>query len=165
MRRSVIMIAVTVLVLATTGTTATAQTTRADISGTQQVVAVDDSQARTWAAGPIEHLRGLRVMAVQQDTTYGPSDLVAEVNTRIDTRTGSGSGWGTFRSDFGGGGFEGTFRGTIHVDDQSGPIGTWQVVGRGWGAFAGQQVRGTVVERLATGSATYTGTLLVPGGG
>jgi hypothetical protein len=165
MRRLVTMISVTVLVLAATGTTAGAQTTRADISGTQQVVAVDDSQARTWTAGPIEHLRGLRVTAVQQDTTYGLSNLVAEVNTRIDTRTGSGSGWGTFRSDFGGGGFEGTFRGTIHVDGELGPIGTWQVVGHGWGDLARQQVRGTVIEQIATGAATYTGTLLVPGGG
>jgi hypothetical protein len=165
MRRLVTMISVSVLVLAVTGTTATAQTVRMDISGSQQVIDLDDSQARVWAAGPMQHTRGLVVTAVQWDDTNGTSTVTAVANSVVDSRTGSGHGWGTFRSDFGEGGSEGTYRGTIHVDPAVGPTGTWHVVGRGWGEFAGEQVRATLVEDLSTGAATYTGTLLVPGGG
>lgn len=112
-----------------------------------------------WQAGPIEQVRGLRVTIVHQDSQYGRSLAHVVGNQRIDTRTGSGQGWGTWRSDFGDGGFEGTYRGTV-----DGGWATWEVVGHGWGAMDGEQVRATLTEDVTTGSATYTGTLQVPPG-
>jgi hypothetical protein len=156
MRRVFSMVAVVLVVLGATGSAAAAKVLRAEVSGTQQVIDLDVSAARVWQAGPIEHARGLRITLVQQDSRYGQSLVHVVANQRIDTRTGSGHGWGTFRSDFGDGGFEGTFQGTV-----DGGTATWQVIGHGWGDLRGELVRGTVTEDLATGSSSYTGTLQI----
>jgi hypothetical protein len=153
MRRVLSMVAVALVVLGTTGSAAAAKVLRTEISGTQQVIDVDLSQARVWQAGTIEHARGLRITLVQQDSQYGQGLAHVVANQRIDTRTGSGQGWGTFRTDHGDGGFEGTFQGTV-----DGGTATWHVVAHGWGAQRGELRRGTVIEDLATGSSTYTGT-------
>lgn len=160
MRRVLSMVAVVLLVLGTTGSAAAAKVLRTETSGTQQVTGPPDlSEARTWQAGPIEQARGLRITLVQQDSTYGTADVHVVANQRIDTRTSSGRGWGTWRSDFGDGGFEGSFQGSV-----AGGSATWQVVGHGWGDKRGEQVRGTVTEDLTTGSSSYTGTLQIPPG-
>jgi hypothetical protein len=163
MRRSLTLVSVAALVMVMSIPAAVAKTTRLPVSGTQQVIDIDDSEARTWMSAHLQQVRGLRVTAIQMDDTMGQGTVLATVNSRIDTRTGSGRSWGSFRSDFGSGGFEGTFHGPVHVDADGVPIGTWQVVARGWGDTAGMQVRGTVVENLATGFATYSGTGFVPG--
>jgi hypothetical protein len=163
MRRSLTILSVAALVMAMSIPAALATTTRLPVSGTQQVIGVDDSEARTWTSGRLQQVRDLQVTAIQWDDTFGQGTVLATVNNRIDTTTGAGRAWGSFRSDFGGGGFEGTFQGAVHVDPEGVPIGTWQVVARGWGHAAGMQVRGTVVENLATGFATYSGTGFVPG--
>jgi hypothetical protein len=163
MRRPLALVSVAILVMVMSSTAAVAKTTRLPVSGTQQVIEVDDSEARTWMSADIQHVRGLQVTAIQWDDTMGQGTVLATVNNTIDTRTGEGRAWGSFRSDFDGGGFEGTFNGPVHVNASGTPIGTWQVVARGWGDAAGMQVRGTVVENLATGFATYSGTLFVPG--
>jgi hypothetical protein len=156
MRRVLSMVAVALLVLGTTSSAAAAKVLRTEISGTQQVIDVDDSEARVWLAGPIEHVRGLRITLLQQDSRYGQGTAHVVANQRLDTRTGSGNGWGTFRTDHGDGGFEGTFQGTV-----DGGTATWQVVAHGWGAQRGELRRGTVTEDLATGSSSYTGTSLI----
>lgn len=138
-------------------------TTRVPVSGTQQVIWVDDSEATIWLSAHVAQARGLRVTSSQWDDTLGVGTVLATVNNRIDTRTGSGRMWGSFRSDVGDAGFEGTFNGPVEVDAAGTPIGTWHVVARGWGAAAGMQIRGTVVENLATGSATSSDTGFVPG--
>jgi hypothetical protein len=163
MRRSLTLISVAALVMVASIPAAVAETTRLPVSGTQQVIDIDDSQARTWMSAHHQHVRGLQVTAIQWDDTMGEGIVLATVNNIIDTRTGAGRAWGSFRSDFDGGGFEGTFHGSVHVDSEGAPIGTWQVVARGWGDAAGMQVRGTVIENLATGFATYSGTGFVPG--
>jgi hypothetical protein len=153
MRRVLSMVVVTLLVLGATGSAAAAKVLRAGISGTQQVIDVDLSEARVWQAGPVEHVRGLRITLVQQDSAYGEGSALVVANQRIDTRTGSGNGWGTFRTDHGDGGFDGTFHGTV-----DGGTATWHVVAHGWGDQRGELRRGTVIEDLATGSSSYTGT-------
>jgi hypothetical protein len=163
MRRLLTITSIAALVMMMSIPSALANTTRQPISGTQQVVGFDDSEARIWMSGHIQHVRDRRVTAIQFDDGLGIGTVHATVNTNIDTTTGTGVAWGTFHSDFGGGGFEGTYRGTVHVDPAVGPVGTWKVVARGWGDAAGTQIRGTVVEDLTTGFATYTGTAFVPG--
>jgi hypothetical protein len=163
MRRWLTLVSVAALVMAMSIPAAAAATTRLSVSGTQQVIGVDDSEARMWMSAHQQQVRGLQVTAIQWDDTFGEGTVLATVNNRIDTRTGAGRAWGSFRSDFDGGGFEGTFQGAVHVNSEGVPIGTWQVVARGWGHAAGMQVRGTVVENLATGFATYSGTGFVPG--
>jgi hypothetical protein len=163
MRRPLTLVSVAALAMVMSIPGAVAQTTRLPVSGTQQVIELDDSEARTWMSAHILHVRGLQVTAIQTDDTMGQATVLATVNSRIDTRTGEGRSWGSFRTDFGGGGFEGTFHGPVHVDDAGTPIGTWQVVSRGWGDTAGMQIRGTVVENLATGFAIYSGTGFAPG--
>jgi hypothetical protein len=163
MRRSLTLVSVAALVMVMSIPAAVANTTRLPVSGTQQVIAADDSEARTWMSAHLQHVRGVQVTAIQWDDMMGQGTVLATVNSRIDTRTGTGRSWGSFHSDFGSGGFEGTFHGPVHLDAEGAPIGTWQVVARGWGDAAGMQVRGTVIENLATGSATYSGTGFMPG--
>jgi hypothetical protein len=163
MRRSLTLLSIAALVMSMSIPAALATTTRLPVSGTQQVIGVDDSEARTWRSGHLQQVRGSQVTALQWDDTFGQGTVLGTVNNRIDTRTGEGRAWGSFRTDFGGGGFEGTFQGPVHVGADGIPIGTWQVVARGWGDAAGMQVRATVVENLATGFATYSGTGFVPG--
>jgi hypothetical protein len=140
-----------------------ATTSRVAISGVQQVLGIDDAQARIWMTGAREHVRDRLAWGVQLDDGQGPGTVEATINLELDHVTWTGRAWGTFRSDFGDGGFEGTWRGPIGLDPTAGPIGTWKVVAHGWGSMAGQQVRGTVTEQLATGAATYHGELFSPG--
>jgi hypothetical protein len=140
-----------------------ATTTRVAISGVQQVLGLDDSSARVWMTGDREHVRDRRAWGVQVDDGLGAGTIEATINLELDHASWEGRAWGTFRSDFGGGGFEGTWRGPINLDPVFGPIGTWTVVARGWGDLAGMQVRGTTVEYLAVGSATYHGMAFSPG--
>jgi hypothetical protein len=163
MRRLLTIVSIAALAMMMSIPSALAQTTRQPISGTQQVVGFDDSDARVWTSGNIQHVRGRSVTAIQSDDGLGTATVHGTVNLNIDTITGTGVAWGTFRSDFGSGGFEGTYRGPVHVEPAVGPVGTWKVVARGWGDADGTQIRGTVVEDLTTGFATYTGTAFVPG--
>jgi hypothetical protein len=127
------------------------------------VTQTSDTAARHWTSGHVEHLRGRKVWSTQNDLQLGVGTVVATVNYNVDTRTGVGTAWGSFRSDFGGrGGFEGTFRGPIRPT-VSGPVGTWKVVARGWGDQRGVQVRGTSTEHLLSGTSTYTGVAFRPG--
>jgi hypothetical protein len=163
MQRAMWIVPMMLLLVTVNMAPAGATTTRVETSGTQQVVAIDDSRARSWTSADVEHVRGRGVTSIQHDAWMGAGIVRGTVNYNIDTTTWTGVAWGTFRSDFDAGGFMGTYRGRVHLDPELGPVGTFEVVARGWGESAGLQLRGTVTERLLTGTATYTATGFMPG--
>jgi hypothetical protein len=165
MRRSTTMLLCVVLVLVFAAP-AGATTTKVEVSGTAQVLGVID-EGRTWMSGSILHVRG-QVLSVLHGPTAlsqgGPAE--STVNLNLDERTGHGRAWGTLRVDYlDGGGFEASFTGSIRPDASvpGGLIGEYRVVGSGWGTYAGQQLRATGTEYLATGQQFFTAVVFTPG--
>lgn len=167
MRRSVALLSVMGLVMTLLVVPAGATTTRMAISGTGQVVAQLDP-GRQWQSGAIEHVRDRVFQVVQMPDQ--PADLStgfgeSRVNYNLDTTTLDGRAWGSFEIAYDDGGFDGSFRGDIHVDPTApgGLVGQFHVVARGWGSLDGVQLRATSVEFLVIGQQTFEGVMFTPG--
>lgn len=146
---------------------ASATTTRVDIAGTAQVVAMVDP-GQSWLSGPIGHTRDRQVLTL---LTPDPSSALpvgtihATVNVNVDTRTLEGRVWGGGTIDYGDGGFSMTFSGDISpAAVPGGYVAESRLVGHGFGSYEGYQLRATSREIVAEGSATFEGVLVTPGG-
>jgi hypothetical protein len=154
--------------LATLGLTspAAATTTRVEFTGSQQTVAVIDP-GETWMSGPIVHVRGRVLQAVlmpQTPESLPEGDVTITHSFTLDTRTFEGRAWSQSVVDFGDGGFEVTSQGSFHpAAVPGGLLGDFEIVGQGFGAYEGMQVRATFHEFVAVGFGTFEGVLFTPG--
>lgn len=144
-----------------------AETTRIEFGGTQQVLAVADPGTE-WQSGPVLHFRdrvftGVSVADPASGLPTGTTTAVVNVN--LDTRDAHGTVWGHGRLDFEDGGFRTTFSGTIRpAAVPGGLLGEYQIIAHGDGAYDGMQIRADAAEFLAIGFGTYEAVLMTPGG-
>lgn len=145
---------------------AAATTTRVPFSGTGQVVGLDDA-GREWFSSGVQHVRQRVLSTIQfvDDGRVGTGTTTVSFN--LDTETLEGQVWGTGTVDYGGGGYESTFRGSIHPEPgvPGGVVAQFRVVGHGWGALAGSQLRASGTEFILIGQQTFDGVEFVPGTG
>lgn len=146
---------------------ASATTTRIEISGTQQIVAIADL-GREWLSGPIQHVRSRQFVGILTFVESGglPSvgSTTASVNINLDTRTFDGRVSGEGAIDFGGGGFTTTFEGEVRPAN-GGLLGEYRLVGHGYGIYEGMQLRVEIQELILQGSSTFEGVVFSPGQG
>jgi hypothetical protein len=143
-----------------------ATTTKVPVGGTGQVVGEVDP-GREWLGDGILHVRDRVLATLQFPDTGGVGVGETTVSFNLDTTTFTGVTWGSGTVDFGGGGYDSTFQGTIHPDPTvpGGLVGEFRIVGHGWGDLEGTQLRATAVELIALGQQTYEGVSFVPGDG
>lgn len=138
-------------------------TTKIEVTGTQQALSFDEGDS--WYSGPIQHMRGLRSESRNLPLSGLPNEIGtthATVSFNLDTRTLKGRAWGTATLVFSNGGFSTTFSGDV-FPGPSGLMGVFDIVGHGYGAFEGMQLRLKGNENLGTGFTTYEGVLIDPG--
>lgn len=144
------------------GLPVSATTTKIEVSGTQQAVGFDFGE--TWTSGSIQHVRNGQTSTLVFPTSGLPAEgsNTVSFSYNLNLRTGEGRAWGTGNIVFEGGGFETTFTGDISPS-LAGPVGVFHVVGHGYGAYEGMQLRLSGTENLAIGFTTFDGILFEPG--
>lgn len=164
MRRFILLFALSLV--ASVAAPAWATTARTPISGSQQAVALLEP-GTSWDSGPIHHVRGERILSIQSfDDSVGLPDaeVLATINFNVDTRSFMGRAWGSAVVDFGDGGFRTTFQGSLRpAPVPGGGLGTFEIVGQGFGTFEGTQIRATSQEFVVVGFGTFEGVLITPG--
>lgn len=166
MRRMLTILVAGLLTVAGAVGPAAATTTRTPITGTGQVLGIDDP-GREWFAGNIQHVRGRVLSTVQfvDDGRVGVGQTTVGFN--LDTSTLRGQVWGTGTIDYGGGGYESTFSGFIRPDPSApgGVVAEFRIVGHGFGDLAGSQIRGSATEFVVLGQQMFDGVEFSPGAG
>ncbi|HEX6221948.1 MAG TPA: hypothetical protein VF115_12710 [Acidimicrobiia bacterium] len=165
-RRGRLTAAVITILILSIASPAYATTTRLEFSGVQQTIGQGDP-GRSWVSGSIEHVRGRQLfgLSIPDATTGLPTGTTdGRLNYNLDLTTFEGRVWGAVTIDYGDGGFEGTFSGSIGpANVPGGLLGEFQFVGHGFGNLEGTQVRAMVRELIAFGSATFDGVMFTPG--
>jgi hypothetical protein len=156
---SLLGLAVLIMVLLSVGQIA-AEPPFIEATQTQYICIVDLSAAKIWEKGNANHGRGrveLTYMVGDEEHQWmnGPN-YIDEVNWNVNLKTNRGVSWGTFYHEMTatGGGFRGTWTGTIRNSGVIGPLGmpVWlldgHAVGQGEGALEGKVIHSWIVQEL-----------------
>ena len=161
---SLLGLAVLILVLLSVGQIA-AEPPFIEATQTQYICIVDYSALQTWEKGNASHGRGsveLTYIVGDEDHQWmnGPN-YIDEVNWNVNLKTNmnkevKGVSWGTFYHEMTamGGGFRGTWNGTIRPSGVIGPLGLelWlldgHAVGQGEGALEGQVIHSWIKQEI-----------------